>query len=109
MERGGMRGGRAAWHQPRTSRRFIRATQLFVFTISQLGLPRSRGALCAPAFAFLFVPDPERGVGGAPRGALLVRSRLRSATTVLARHGPSRLTGRRLSALHRSNDTAEIM
>jgi hypothetical protein len=43
---------------------------------------------------------PE-GVGGAPRGALRNRSRLRSATTVLARHGPSRATGRRLSALHR--------
>jgi hypothetical protein len=44
---------------------------------------------------------PPRGVGGAPRGALRNRSRLRSATTVLARHGPSRATGRRLSALHR--------
>jgi len=53
-----------------------------------------------PVFSFFPVPAP-RGVGGAPRGALRERSRLRSATTVLARHGPSRATGRRLSALHR--------
>jgi hypothetical protein len=44
-----------------------------------------------PVFSF---PGPApRGVGGAPRGALLVRSRLRSATTVLARHGTVPATG----------------
>jgi hypothetical protein len=36
---------------------------------------------------------PPRGVGGAPRGALRNRSRLRSATTVLARHGAVPATG----------------
>jgi hypothetical protein len=64
-------------------------------------LSRSRGAFLRPGFAFLFVPDPERGVGGAPRGALVFPSRVRGATTVLARHGPSRATGRR--ALHRGD------
>jgi hypothetical protein len=34
-----------------------------------------------------FPAPAPRGVGGAPRGALRDRSRLRSATTVLARHG----------------------
>jgi hypothetical protein len=58
------------------------------------GVSRRRRSSPCPA------PAP-RGVGGAPRGALRNRSRLRSATTVLARHGPSRATGRRLSALHR--------
>jgi len=70
---------------------------------------RSRAALLpSPAAsrgaAGLLLPVPApRGVGGAPRGALRERSRLRSATTVLARHGPSRATGRRLSALHRGD------
>jgi hypothetical protein len=58
------------------------------------GVSRRRRSSPFPA------PAP-RGVGGAPRGALVFPSRLRSATTVLARHGPSRATGRRLSALRR--------
>jgi hypothetical protein len=48
--------------------------------------------LAAP-LVFLFPAPAPRGVGGAPRGALLVRSRLRSATTVLARHGTVPATG----------------
>jgi hypothetical protein len=60
----------------------------------------SCGVSRAPRVFSFPAPSP-RGVGGAPRGALRNRSRLRSATTVLARHGPSRATGRRLSALHR--------
>lgn len=43
---------------------------------------------------------PARGGRSAERRTR-ERSRLRSATTVSARHGPSRATGRRLSALHR--------
>ena len=41
----------------------------------------------------LSCPNPERGVGGAPGGALSFQSRVRSATTALARRGPSRATG----------------
>jgi hypothetical protein len=46
----------------------------------------SCGVSRAPRVFSFPAPSP-RGVGGAPRGALRNRSRLRSATTVLARHG----------------------
>ena len=77
-----------------------------VFLVSAARMRRSsclllRRLAAPPVFSFS-APAP-RGVGGAPRGALRERSRLRSATTVLARHGPSRATGRRLSALHRGD------
>jgi hypothetical protein len=47
---------------------------------------------CA-GFSFLFVPTPERGVGGAPKGALGSPVALARRDTALARRGPSRATG----------------
>jgi hypothetical protein len=52
----------------------------------------SCGVSRAPRVFSFPAPSP-RGVGGAPRGALRNRSRLRSATTVLARHGTVPATG----------------
>ena len=60
-------------------------------TLSFLFLPPRRGRARIVSCPSL-VPTP-RGVGGAPGGALSVRSRLRGATTALARRGPSRAIG----------------
>ena len=54
--------------------------------------PSSAARLRADHLLSFVVPTP-RGVGGAPGGALSVRSRLRGATTALARRGPSRAIG----------------
>jgi hypothetical protein len=72
---------------------FARAADLpFVAARSRCSSHLLLRRLAAPP-VFSFPAPAPRGVGGAPRGALRERSRLRSATTVLARHGPSRATG----------------
>ena len=65
-----------------------RAPLVFLFSqrVRAAPLAFSCGVSRAPPVFSCPAPAP-RGVGGAPRGALRNRSRLRSATTVLARHG----------------------
>ena len=69
-------------------RRLMRRSSSFSYGVSRA--PR----------VFSFPAPAPRGVGGAPRGALRNRSRVRSATTVLARHGGR--PGRRDGACRRS-------
>jgi hypothetical protein len=78
MERSGMRGGRAAWHESRIALRSIRATSIPatcfpIHNVKQRNLLRSRARCCARVFLLLpsQLPIPDRGDGGAPGGGIL--------------------------------------
>ena len=76
----------------RTASFFSITNRLVLLHLEPHVFPSSAARSRADRLLSFVVPTP-RGVGGAPGGALSVRSRLRGATTALARRGPSRATG----------------
>ncbi len=62
--------------------------------VKQRSVVRSRDALRRPGWSLSIRVHPERGVGGAPTGALSLLSRLRDATAARVRRSASHDAGR---------------
>jgi|AmaraimetFIIA100_FD_contig_123_45218_length_2732_multi_7_in_1_out_1_2 hypothetical protein len=95
---------------PRAPRRLVRSPVFSCFLQIQdlpsplltITLPRFRGAYCARALHPCFA-TPERGVAERREVRTYSSSRLRGATTALAKRGVPLRPGRRPSALHRGD------
>jgi hypothetical protein len=99
-------GRSSMWHQPRirhsASKTRVNALMapsgLHLHHVKQRSLLHSRCILASGFFSFLFAfvaaDPPSEGIGGAPRGGQPCTCRAVTRDATLARHWPSRATGR---------------